>query len=158
MLTACVDESFSKESGMYIVAGYLGDREDWERYAETWPKAKGKRSNLHLKDMRLGAANAPRRYGALLKRLGPVPSECGLIALSGSVCVHDYKHLVLGTALEVLMEGYVLALLAFMDNVVRYLEPSDRVEVLLEQQIIHAEQVARAMTHWGHNPLPSKIA
>jgi len=63
----------------------------------------------------------------------------------------DYKHRVSGTAAEVIMEGYPLALLAMLDVLPHCLPKGERVEVIFEQQVAHAAQRERAMICWNDN-------
>ena len=150
MLTIYVDETFDA-NGKCFVGGYLGNKKQWSEYVERWRDALMPRKSLHLVELRLNGKYADKKYGDLLKRLGNIPTVCGLQPFVGSVCVQDYKSLVSGTALEVLMEGYILAIIALMDEVGKFLPQGERVEVIFEQQITHAELRERAMMHWKEN-------
>ena len=156
MLSLYVDESLDEQTGMYIVAGFIGGEKQWKEFGARWRTALAPRSSLHMVDLRLGAANAPKRHGELLARLGGIPFECGLVSIAGSVCRKDYLNRVSGTALEILMEGYVLAVLALLDELGARLSTGERVKVFFEEQHAHAEQLRRAMNFWkkGHR-IPS---
>jgi hypothetical protein len=98
--------------------------------------------------MRLGSKRAKDKYGDLLKRIGNVPKRCGLKPFVGSICEQDHRRMVSGTALEVIMEGYVLAILAMLDGLVRHVSTGERLEVIFERQETYAAQRERALIHW----------
>ena len=152
VLTVYIDENIDKASGKCIVAGYVGKSNDWEKYVVAWKEAMGKKKSLHLADMRLGSNYAPKKYEALLKGLAKVPKACGLKPFVGSICEKDYGHLVSGTVLESIMEGYVLAILALMDRIAAHLKPDERIEVVFEQRANGANQRERAMICWNSLP------
>lgn len=148
MLTLRIDESVDDATGMCIVAGLLGDKDSWKKYVRSWRESLRPRTSLHVSELRLNSPRAPKRYGDLLNRLGPIPKQCGLRAFSGSICKGDYLPRVSGTALEVLMEGYALAILALMDEVGRHLLEGERVQVFFEERIAYAVLRDRAMSLW----------
>lgn len=148
MLTLYLDESHNPESDLWIVAGYLGKRKHWKKYLKLWPLELGDRDHLHLTEMRLNSPKAERRHGDMLKRLAVVPEKCGLKAFVGSICVRDVAHLTAGNILEAIMQGYVFAILALMDELVTHLPKGERVQVVFEEQVAYAAQRARAMELW----------
>jgi hypothetical protein len=152
MLTMYIDETIDKKSGICIVAGYLGKRKHWAALVDAWRVAISPHTSMHLNTMRLGSPSAPRRHGDLLKRLGAIPKECGLRPIVGSACEKDYRELVSGTVAEVILEGYVVAILAMLDKVKLHLPPDERVEIYFEQQQGFATQAERAMIHWNSIP------
>jgi hypothetical protein len=147
MLKLYLDESIDNDTGMCLVAGYLGNKRQWKDYIEAWREELSPRTSIHIAELRLGSERAPKRHRALLSRLGGVPNICGLRPFAGSICRKDYENKVSGTALEVLMEGYVLAILGLMDELARHLN-NERVKVFFEEQIIHASLRERAMVGW----------
>lgn len=147
MLTLCIDETIDKQTGLCIVAGYLGKRRQWEKYVIEWRKELEPRNSLHLNSLRLNSLNA-ERHRELLKRLGGVPKRCGLRPFVGSICEQDYKEMVSGTVLEIIMEGYVLAILALLDGMARHVPKGERFEVIFEQQTTFAAQRERALITW----------
>ena len=70
---------------MSFVAGWLGSAAQWREYSSKWKAALAPRTSLHMVKLRLGTAKGQSRNKDLLKRLGSVPSECGLIPIAGSV-------------------------------------------------------------------------
>lgn len=148
MLSLRVDESKDDASGMCIVAGFLGNKLQWKEYVKAWVAGRGSRSSLHLKELHLGSKLAPRRWGAYLANLGAIPHQCGLRPFAGSICTSDYADKVAGTVLEVLMEGYVLAILALMDEVGSHISKGERVQVLFEENQTYAAVRERAMIYW----------
>jgi len=150
MLKLYLDESLDDETGMYYVAGYLGNKKQWKNYVDVWRKELNPRKAIHIADLRLGSKRARDRYGDILSRLGRIPAQCGLRAFAGSICRKDYEDKVSGTVLEVIMEGYVLSILSLMDELVLHLN-NERVEVFFEEQVIHAALRERAMLVWRKN-------
>lgn len=148
MLKLYLDESIDGGTGMCFVAGYLGTKRQWKDYVEAWRKELSPRKSIHVTELRLNSKQAPKRHGDLLRRLGGVPEKCKLRPFAGSICRKDYEDKVSGTALEVLMEGYVLAILGLMDELAKHLDRDERVEVFFEEQVIHASLRERAMTVW----------
>ena len=148
MLTLYVDESINAATGMCFVGGWCGQTAQWKEYARRWKEEMHSRPPLHLTRMRLGSPIAVSRYKGLLERLGTIPSECGLFPIAGSIRKSDFQSLVSGTALEVLMEPYVLALLALLDELGAILHERERVKVYFERQDIHAELRKRAVIFW----------
>lgn len=148
MLKLRLDESFDPETGMCFVAGYLGNAKHWKNYVGAWREELEPRKSIHVKMLRLGSEHAPNRYGDLLRRLGSVPHRCGLLPFAGSICKKDYEHRITGTVLEVIMEGYVLAILALMDELAKHLPDNERVQVFFEEQVTHAALRERAMITW----------
>jgi hypothetical protein len=148
MLKIYLDESLDDATGMYFVAGFMGNSSQWEDYVGAWKEARNPVPAIHLKAMRLASPKAPKRWGGLLAELAPIPMQCGLIPVTGSICRSDYGNRVAGTVLEVLMEGYVLAIIALMDGVASHLPPGERIQVFFEENIKHAVQRERAMTFW----------
>lgn len=148
MLSLYLDESLHGPTGMYIVAGFIGRESQWKEFCTRWRIELAPRPSLHMAGLRLGTANAPKRLGEMLARLGKIPRDCGLVPIAGSVCRNDYLNRVLGTALEILMEGYVLAVIALLDELGARLPTGERVKVFFEEQHAHAEQLRRAMHFW----------
>jgi hypothetical protein len=152
MVKMHVDETIDAKSGMCIVGGYLGKRKHWKAYVEEWEKVRSPRESLHLKGMHLASTPAKRRYKTILAELGSVPFRCGLKPLVGSICELDYRDRVHGTVLEVIMAGYVMAIIAMLDEMAKHLAKDERVEVIFEQQLIYAVQRERAMMLWNSLP------
>jgi hypothetical protein len=134
-----------------IVAGYLGKRKHWESYVKDWKHELRGRKSLHLAEMRLGSRRAKDKYGDLLKRIGNVPKRCGLKPFVGSICEQDYRHMVSGTALEVIMEGYVLSILVMLDGLVRHIPTGERLDVIFERQETYAVQRESPNQVGGHS-------
>jgi hypothetical protein len=153
MVTIYLDESCEESNGCWVVAGYLGNKDNWKKYLLAWPKAlKPFKSPLHLKTLRLGSAAGARRCGPVLKRLGPIPVECGLRGFVGSAIEKEYRSKVVGTSLELLMGGYMMALMAVMDGVLDKIPQGERVEVIFEDQLTYAAERARAMAFLSRHP------
>lgn len=133
---------------MHFVAGFMGRENQWKEYVRLWRDALRPRTSIHVSELRLNSRQAPKRYGRILEELAQIPGKCGLIPVFGSISRNDYAAMVQGTELQVLMEGYALAILALMDAV----EPTlrgERIKVLCESREVYAAIQARAMEHWS---------
>lgn len=150
MLTLYLDESFDSTTGMYIVGGFAGTRSQWRECTSRWKAvlAAYNRTSLHMAELRLGARKASHRHKTMLSQLGAIPTQCGLFPVAGSVCKADYRHRIEGSALEVLMEGYVLAVIALLDGMRQWLPRGQQVTIHFEEQLGNAEQRRRAMQFW----------
>lgn len=94
----CVLYAYLDETGMHgtslscIVAGHFGTKEQWEEFDGKWEAGLGKRKSLHMKELRWNAQ--PERIAKLLSTLGPIPGECGLKRMFGTVRGDDYLDLI----------------------------------------------------------------
>ncbi len=149
MLKLYVDESSNDNSGMYFVAGFLGDEGQWTSYVERWKEERKPFKSLHASECRLGSRRGLARYKTVLERLGKVPEQCKLIPVAGSICRNDYAQQIKGTVLTVLMGGYVLAILALLDEVKMHIPPDERLEVWFETNVAHAKYREKAMVMWS---------
>lgn len=130
MLTAYLDESGHETKDAVIVAGFLGNDEQWRQCAEQWRAGLGKRKFLHMKKLRFKRD----RDRQLLERLGPIPHQCGLRALLGVVPVIRYFDLVSGTAAEKLTKGYYFCLITIFDAIVKNTPKDEAVKFVFEVQ------------------------
>jgi Protein of unknown function (DUF3800) len=129
MLTAYLDES-AHETENVIVAGFLGNDDQWEQCAEQWRIGLGKRKYLHMKDLRF----KKQRVRELLERLGPIPHECGLRTLVATVPVSSYYDLVSNTRAERLTKGYYFCLITILDAIVKNTPKDESVKLVCELQ------------------------
>jgi hypothetical protein len=131
MLTAYFDESGHETKDATIVAGFLGDCEQWKTCAEQWRIGLGpKRKSLHMKDLRWGKDRTRR----LLERLGPIPHECGLTAVVAVVSANDYDDLVSRTRAEKLTKGYYFCLITIFDALVKNTPKDQPIKLVFEVQ------------------------
>jgi len=130
MLSAYLDESGHETKDWMFVAGFLGDRSQWEQLAPLWSKALGQRERLHMKGLRWNQ----ERTRQLLERLGPIPDKCGLKPVVGGVRVKDYEDLLSGTPAQKLLKGYIVCIYPLVINVLRAIPRNERLEIVFEQQ------------------------
>jgi hypothetical protein len=131
MLTAYVDESGHEGKGWMFLAGWLGNDEQWKKFAEDWRKGLGpQRKFLHMADLRWNRERTKR----LLAKLGPIPESCGLQPILGGVRYQDYEDLVTGTVEAKLMKGYMAALFPMVLQTLKGIPKDERVEFVFEQQ------------------------
>ncbi len=130
MLTAYLDES-GHESDLVIVAGFLGNDEQWTQCAELWRKGLGpQRRYLHMKKLRFNKFGIRR----MLETLGAIPHDCGLRAIMSVTPVNYYSDLVNGTMAEKLVKGYYLSVISIIDTIVKRIPKDERVKLVFEQQ------------------------
>lgn len=147
MIFGYFDESGAQSGeGFVVVAGFIGKRKDWKNYLKLWREELGPRKSLHMKKLRLGWPQAPKRYGDLLRRLGSVPHRANLKAFAGSVSTAHYAKRIKGTIAEIGLAGYEVALVAMVDAILesKKIPRRDRIEFAFEDQKEFA--VSRALT------------
>jgi hypothetical protein len=132
MLTGYFDECGQEKRGLVVVAGFLGSRGAWDKLAIEWPKGfeGSQRKSLHTAALRF-ERDSERR---LLERLGPIPEQCGLVRISGSVNVNDYYHLVEGTVAELHGHGLSLAMIPLVKAILHSIPDHERFELIFEEQ------------------------
>lgn len=132
MLTAYLDETGQSEKGLVFVGGFVGDRKSWDKCAVNWKEGfpPSQRQSLHM--VRIDFEKI--RDKELLERLGPIPEECGLKRVWGSVNVSDYFDLVEGTIGELHAHGYCLALVPLIISIRDKVANGERFELIFEEQ------------------------
>jgi hypothetical protein len=138
VLTAYFDES-GHETDNVIVAGFLGNDEQWDECALRWRAGLGNRKYLHVKELRFKRERDKR----LLKRLGPIPHECGLRALLATVPVDSYHDLVSDSPAEKLTKGYYFCLMTIFDAIVKNTPKEEPVKLVFEAQDTYETQARR---------------
>jgi hypothetical protein len=135
MLTGYFDESGQESDQRVVLAGFLGNNDEWTALKGPWRIALGKRKALHMTELRWHGKRASRTK-ALLERLGPIPRECGLLPVWASVRVSDYLDLVDDTILtRTLSKGYIVAIQPLLAGILTYASLLDeRVALVFEQQ------------------------
>jgi len=128
MLTAYLDESGIEEERV-VVAGFLGNKEQWNAFGPRWINERGAKKSVHCKELRW----QNERTKQLLERLGPVAKECGLTPLHGSVRVSDFIDLV-PLGMRPRFKGYLLCLYAVVLHILKSVPVDERVKLVLEQQ------------------------
>jgi hypothetical protein len=132
MLSAYVDESGQQAKGLVIVAGFIGDKAAWEKCAIAWRDGLSatRRDSLHVVDLRFKREREKR----LLERLGPIPKNCGLIPVSGSVNVSDYYDLVEESPSQIHASGYSMAIIPLILAIQSVIPENESYEVIFEEQ------------------------
>jgi hypothetical protein len=130
MLIAYLDESGHEGKDAVVVAGFLGNENQWTLCEGLWREGLGKRKSLHMKSLRW----KKDRVRQLLERLGPIPHKCGLRALVGGVRISDYHDLVAGTKAEKLTKGYQFCVMTVMDALAKNLPNDETVKLIFETQ------------------------
>lgn len=130
MLTAYLDESGHEGKNLMVLAGFLGDAVQWRTCEENWKLALGKRSHLHMNDLRW---SKPERIERLLRALGPVPHAAGLQAVVVTTSMSDYEDLVSGTELERLYKSYMISLMGIINVVTENIPADETFKLVLER-------------------------
>ena len=131
MLTAYLDESNHEGNGFVIMAGFLGNADQWTKCEADWRIALGKRKHLHMNELRW---SKPERVKKLLDSLGPIPHSAGLQGLISTVDVADFEDLIDGTQMQKLMKGYFVTLLGIMHVIANSIAPEETFKLILETQ------------------------
>jgi hypothetical protein len=152
MLTAYFDESFESPTGYAVVAGWVGDKQAWESFAEEWPKAIYPRKHLHMSELRWRG----ERHKALLASAGKVPLSCNLQPVFASVRVSDYKDKIKDYKSVVEAKGYYVAAAGAVTALLWDIRKQDRAEVIFEQQREFIAPMMEAMDYISRDPLLKK--
>ena len=148
MLSAYLDECGQESKGLVIVAGFIGDKDAWEKCALAWREGfnGSQRKALHLADLKFKRQSEKR----LLERLGPIPEQCGLKRISGSVNVADYYDMVEGTVAELHAHGYCLSLVPLVLAIRDAIPEEERYELIFEEQTALGFYRDKLLTFMSH--------
>ena len=132
VFTAYLDETGQDTKDWVFIAGFLGKKEHWDKFIPLWKEGLGtQRKSLHMADLRF----KKDRDRQLLERLAPIPLQSGLEPVLGGICVNHYEDLLMGDSfLEKVHCGYLSALWPLLVQVLRWLPPNERIEIVFEQQ------------------------
>lgn len=128
VLTAYLDESSGSGDGFHVIGGFLGNDEAWKRCGRAWKSklcAYG-RTTLHMKDLRLGSAQAPERHSAMLADFASIPASSGLFGIYGYVRTSEYEHSVENTVASLTMAGYPLSLWPAVTSILQFVPSNQR--------------------------------
>ena len=133
VLKAYLDETGIHEpKNSCIIAGFLGNEDQWARFDEEWKKGLGKRERLHMKDLQW---SKPERVAALLSRLGLIPEACGLERIYGSVRGADYEDLVPDDPMmRLIASPYMMAMQPCIIQTMRHVPAHESVLFTFERQ------------------------
>ena len=140
MLTAYLDESWHDHKDFTIVAGFLGNAEQWEKCERDWKAGLGSRKHLHMKHLRW---SKEERVGRLLNELGPIPHAAGLTALFAVARVADYEDLIDGTHMQKLLKGYQICVLAITHMLIQEIPANETFKLVFENQEEYANAVVQ---------------
>jgi hypothetical protein len=138
MLTAYLDESWHDSRDFALIAGFVGNAEQWQRCETDWKTALGRRRHLHMKELQW---SKEARVGRLLARLGSVPHDAGLTAVFAVVRVADYEDLVDGTLMQKLMKGYHVCVLGIVNLLQQQVPRDETFKLVFENQDEYANAV-----------------
>lgn len=130
MLTAYMDESGHEENRV-VLAGFLGNSEQWKLFEKEWQKGLGRRKNLHMRDLRW---HKPERIRKLLISLAPIPYQCGLTAIYSTVLASDYSDLIVGTPRQVTSKSWLVALMPLLLRTMQQVPSHERIKFVFDQQ------------------------
>jgi hypothetical protein len=144
MLTAYLDESGHEGRDLMVLAGFLGDSDQWQKCEDDWKVALGRRKHLHMVELRW---SKPKRIKRLLSALGPVPHAAGLQALFTTVAMSDYDDLIAGTELERLFKSYMVAMIGMIHVIAGNIPADETFKLILEtndQYQVNVQSLFRA--------------
>jgi hypothetical protein len=156
MLTAYLDESGHEGQGLMVLAGFLGDDEQWKQCEEKWRIGLGKRKSLHMQELRWSKRG---RIKKLLDSLGPVPHEAGLQAVFTTAAMSDYGDLIAGTQLERLFRAYIIALMGIIHLIQASIPSEETFKLVLEandRYEVNSHSIFRATKKYAHVGRPKK--
>lgn len=90
ILTAYMDESGIHDRDWCVVAGFIGNDEQWKDCIKKWRVGLGKSRGLHMRTLRWHKTERVRK---LLDTLGPIPESCGLKKIWAALRLQDYEDL-----------------------------------------------------------------
>lgn len=128
---AYLDESGHEGNGYVVIAGFMGDDDQWTACAQLWKGALLPRQSLHMSELRW-QSKRNKRVRELLARLGPIPYLCGLVPVFGGVNVSDYSDLLLGPLTRRINKGYMLSLYTLVPYALSGLRGEERLKIVLE--------------------------
>ena len=145
MLYAYLDETGQESKNWVFIAGFLGNEDQWRKFAPAWREALGpQRKSLHMSELRFKKEREKR----LLERLGPIPVSCGLDPMVVGVRVSDYADLVGDNPLLKQVHcGYVIAVQVLTCQALRVIPPTERLELIFEEQRVYSSLVDIAMRY-----------
>ena len=129
--TAYLDESGHEGNNHVVIAGFIGDDEQWTACAQLWKRALAPRKALHMSDLRWHGKHN-NRVRDLLYRLGPIPHMCGLVPVFGGVNVSNYFDLLTGPMTRMINKGYMLSLYTLVPFALASLRGEERLKIVLE--------------------------
>ena len=130
--TAYLDESGHEGNSHVVVAGFLGDDDQWTACAQLWKRALAPRHSLHMNKLRWQSKQNSRRIRDLLERHGPIPYTCGLVPVFGGVNIGDYSDLLTGDVTRIINKGYMLSLYSLVPHALSALRDEDQLKIVLE--------------------------
>jgi len=141
-ITAYLDETNQTSGSEHVVvAGFYGDCDQWNNFPSLWREGLGKKSRLHMNDLRWAGKHAIRRTRDLIAKLGSIPHKAKLRPIFGAVKVSDYSDLVATEPKHdgrVIINGYVLCLSLVMSRLALTLPPDAAVKIVCERQDTYA--------------------
>jgi hypothetical protein len=150
MMRAYIDESGHEGKGWMFLAGYLGNCEQWKKFADAWNIGLGpQRKSLHMTDLRWNQDRTKR----LLERLGPIPEACGLTPILSGLRFGDYEDLISGTPAAKLLKGWLACHHPLVLQTLRVVPDDQRLELVFEEQ--REYQVYASMALAGDLAIPN---
>jgi hypothetical protein len=136
ILSGYFDES--GHSDVFVIAGFVGDRDQWSFLESEWGKVtKGRR--IHLSEMRIN--NTTER---LLGELAPVPSGAELQPVYVSVRRKHFADMLDGNGERLFFNSYAICLQGLLPFLHKQLDPTCSIKLVFESNRLmdaHAEVV-----------------
>jgi hypothetical protein len=157
VLTGYFDESMHhQEDDWMCVAGFIGSSGQWKDLAKAWPKAIAPRKRLHMNALRFNAARP--RTKKLLERAADILRDIDFTPAYTAVLVSDYADLVDKAKYQKHLQGYYVCAKSLALQVIRAIPPTERIELVFENQTEYSEGVGMAMQALRDVSLADNIA
>lgn len=135
MISVYLDESrHENQSTFMVLAGFYGNKEQWESFAPNWVSSLGRRKSLHMRGLRLNSPRGAKRAKPLLLRLGEIPYKHGLSPVYSAVKSGDYSDIIKDTPLEKRLPGYAVCLISVMQRLSKVIPAHESIKLICEIQ------------------------
>lgn len=144
MISVYLDESRHGDPNSFmVVAGFWGNKEQWDGLIPDWVSGLGKRKSLHMCTLRLNSKRGTERARPLLERLGPLPYKHGLTPVYAGVRTGDYLDIVANTQHEYRLPGYAICLVGIMSSLSRTVPSHQSIKIICEIQKTYEDRACR---------------
>lgn len=135
MLRVYFDESGHHGGRFCVVAGFIGNEDQWTEFEKSWLVALAPRKHLHMNGLRWTKPRTAR----LLARLGPVPHKHGLMPVVGVVTHSAYAAAIAPTM--PFLKPWLLCVGMCARDILRWLPPYETIKFVFEQQTEYERHV-----------------
>lgn len=154
MITVYLDESRHTDPNSYMVlAGFWGNKQQWDALIPDWRAGLGKKSSLHMSELRLNSHRGAKRAKPLLARLGALPYKHHLTPIYTAVKSGDYFDIIANTPVEHRLPGYIVCLTGMMQKLSQYIPCEESIKLVCEIQTAYEERAELTFRQVRTSPL-----